>query len=623
MKKPKKERKKFRISTITALMLRFGILLFLLLFLAMTILTVYVAKDLIHQWDVSFNRHAGYSFSPESATTITRGEMLEKCWDYTWGVSAHYYIPSPLEFISANYQYTYARETTYALAFFDTGMYFDPPGITADSHVYIDYITEETWSQGILEPDGQVVLKDYEHAWSYRGMDAYKFRGYYEDGFFVPVYAVYYEQTNDHLFEQNIPTRDQQGRVTWRLIFDNTADCDRELITLYTTNVHRRLFYSTIDLGPVEAYGKTYDSVQDMAEKVAFGNYQDYDLQETVLARTVYHKDEQGNDVRQTTVLRCYPLKLAIYELNTVYRITFCVYVIILALYYITLRRQLRDPLRRIINVGEHFRPLNWGGRSRWREIAQLEDGYELTQRTIHDLRQENQQLRTALEYAQEAEIRRRELVSGITHDLKTPLAIIHSYAEGLDAHIAPEKQAEYLQTILSETERMDAMVLEMLDFSRLEAGKVTLATDQFSLLALTKRVFDRLHLQLAEKNLTVHYDITDDFLTTADEARIEQVVTNFATNAIKFSPEGGEIHLNIFQHAGKTMFTIANDCENLPEETLERIWDSFYRADSSRTVKGTGLGLPIARAIIHLHRGTCEARNTSTGIEFRFTLPE
>jgi signal transduction histidine kinase len=70
-------------------------------------------------------------------------------------------------------------------------------------------------------------------------------------------------------------------------------------------------------------------------------------------------------------------------------------------------------------------------------------------------------------------------------------------------------------------------------------------------------------------------------------------------------------------------MFTIANQCENLPEETLERIWDSFYRADSSRTVKGTGLGLPIARAVIHLHRGTCEARNTSTDVEFRFMLPQ
>ena len=619
MKKPKKEQKKFRITTLTALMLRFGILLFVLIYGAVAFLTIYFAQDLSRQWKSAFDYNAESYYPRNDDGILTRSDMLEKCWNYEYYVFAHLHRPT----LRQDSPFS-SKSIPESFAFYDTGMYFDNPGISADTHVYMAYITEETWKQGILKPDGEVVLKDFEEPRGLSNVVAYKFKGYYEDDFFVPVWVGYCQQFNEHLLLQNIPTRDQQGLVTWRLVFDHTANCDKELVTLYTERINSKLFFwGAHSLGPVEVYEETYDSAQDLAEKVASTYYEDYDLRETIWIRTTHHKDEQGNDVRQTTVLRCYPLKLAIYELNTVYRITFCVYVIILVLYYITLRRQLRDPLRRIIHVGEHFRPLNWGGRSRWREVAQLEDGYELTQKTIHDLRQENQQLRTALEYAQEAEIRRRELVSGITHDLKTPLAIIHSYAEGLDAHIAPEKQTEYLQTILSETERMDAMVLEMLDFSRLEAGKVTLATDHFSLLALTKRVFDRLNLQLAEKNLTVHYDITDDFLTTADEARIEQVVTNFATNAIKFSPEGGEIHLNIFQHTGKTMFTIANECENLPEETLERIWDSFYRADSSRTVKGTGLGLPIARAVIHLHQGTCEARNTSTGVEFRFTLPQ
>ena len=626
MKKPKKERKKFRITTLTALMLRFGILLFVLIYGAVILLTIYIARDVTRQWEEGFLRYAEDFYAYDKDGVISQSDMLEKCWFYEWGISPDYRLPTLRDFFTSTGPYSNSQRIPESFAFYDTGMYFDNPGISADSHVYIEYITEETWARGIEEPDGEVVLKDFEYAWSYSGMDAYKFQGYYDaNGFFIPVYLAYYEQFNDHLFLQNIPTRDQQGMITWRLFFDNTADYDRELVTLYSKRINSKTFFRNADLGPVEANGKTYASVQEMAEIGDFGDfgfYRHYNLQETIMAQSFYFSNEQGESVKQTTVLRCYPLKLAMYELDKVYLIADIVFAISLALYYITLRRQLRDPLRRIIHVGEHFRPLNWGGRSRWQEVAALEDGYVQVQQTIHELRQENQQLRTALEYAQEAEVRRRELVSGITHDLKTPLAIIHSYAEGLDAGIAPEKQAEYLQTILSETERMDAMVLEMLDFSRLEAGKVTLATDQFSLLALTKRVFERLNLQLAEKNLTVHYEIVEDFLTTADEARIEQVVTNFATNAIKFSPEGGEIHLNIFQHTGKTMFTIANECENLPEETLERIWDSFYRADSSRTVKGTGLGLPIARAVIHLHQGTCEARNTSTGLEFRFTLP-
>ena len=624
MKKPKKERKKFRISTLTALMLRFGILLFILIYGAIAILTIYVCKDLTRQWEENFNLYAGHAISTKHDEYITQSEMLDRCWAYEWTTSAHYSLPTLRDLVSSSYNVHYGRDISYAFAFYDTGMYFDNPGISAETHVYINYITEETWSNCILKPDGEVVLKDFEKPRGLSNVVAYKFKGYYEDGFFVPVWAAYCQQFNAHLLLQNVPTRDQQGMVTWRLIFDHTANCEKELVTLYSEQIHSKIHINDGNSGgPVEANGRTYASVQEMAEIGDLSYYRDYNFQETVFAQSISHVNEQGEPVKQTTVLRCYPLKLAMYELDTVYKISFLVFVGILVLYYLTLRRQMQTPLRRIITSGEDFRPLNWGGRSRWREVAQLEDGYELTQKTIHDLRQENQQLRTALEYAQEAEVRRRDLVSGITHDLKTPLAIIHSYAEGLEAGIAPEKQSQYLQTILDEADRMDGMVLEMLDFSRLEAGKVTLATDQFSLLALTKRVFDRLDLQLQEKNLAVHFDIAEDFLTTADESRIEQVVTNFATNAIKFSPEGGEIHLNIFQHTGKTMFTIANQCENLPEETLERIWDSFYRADSSRTVKGTGLGLPIARAVIHLHRGTCEARNTSTGVEFRFMLPQ
>ena len=617
MKKPKKERKKFRISALTALMLRFGILLFVLIFSAMVILTVHVAKDLLRQWEEYFASYAGDYYSPPD--TLTRVQMLEKCWAFE-GVAPIYYDSSPSAFFSASNGGKDFGDLAKSLLCYDTAMTFSGVSetISAGSHIYIDYITEETWNQCSLKPDGQVLIPANDVF--KMNPTALKLRGYFHDGFFIPVYVAYYESPTEHQFLQSLPQRDQAGYIKWKVAMDNTDNSDQELVTLYTTDIHS-IYGGIHSLGYVKIWDNSYSSVQKVAETAPV--ITEYGLWQTVFVERVNCLDEFGRSAQQNTVLRCYPLKLAMHELGTVYRNAFAVFVILLTLYYITLKRQLRDPLRRISTSGEDFRPLNWGGRSRWREVAQLEDGYELTQKTIHDLRQENQQLRTALEYAQEAEVRRRDLVSGITHDLKTPLAIIHSYAEGLEAGIAPEKQSQYLQTILDEADRMDSMVLEMLDFSRLEAGKVTLASDQFSLLALTKRVFDRLDLQVQEKNLAVHFDIAEDFLTTADEARIEQVVTNFATNAIKFSPECGEIHLNIFQHTGKTMFTIANQCENLPEETLERIWDSFYRADSSRTVKGTGLGLPIARAVIHLHRGTCEARNTSTGIEFRFTLPQ
>jgi signal transduction histidine kinase len=213
-------------------------------------------------------------------------------------------------------------------------------------------------------------------------------------------------------------------------------------------------------------------------------------------------------------------------------------------------------------------------------------------------------------------------MISNITHELKTPLAVIHSYAEGLQEGIAGEHQDRYLDVILEETDQMDGMVLEMLDLSRLEAGKVRLASDRFSLLELTKAVFDKLDPLMQEKKLKVEFLWPQDFQITADEARLAQVVTNLATNAIKYSPEGGMINVQIFQHNGRCHFTIENQSEPIPEENLKKLWDSFYRTDASRTEKGTGLGLTITKTIVELHGGTCAARNTPNGVQFEFELP-
>jgi signal transduction histidine kinase len=260
--------------------------------------------------------------------------------------------------------------------------------------------------------------------------------------------------------------------------------------------------------------------------------------------------------------------------------------------------------------------------KARWLEPRTLQENYEVMVDAHYRAKTELRQLQTALDYAQNAEIKRREMISNITHELKTPLAIIHSYAEGLKDGIAADKQEQYLNVILEESERMDGMVLEMLDLSRLEAGKVRLSSDRFSLLGLTRSIFDRLAPVSAEKNLQIEYYLVEEFDITADESRIGQVITNFATNAIKYTPEGGRIWIKVYRHREQTILCIENECAPLPDEALSKIWDSFYRAEASRTTKGTGLGLAIAKAIIELHGGTVSAQNTSTGVEFRCTLP-
>ena len=187
---------------------------------------------------------------------------------------------------------------------------------------------------------------------------------------------------------------------------------------------------------------------------------------------------------------------------------------------------------------------------------------------------------------------------------------------------IAADKQEQYLTVIQEEADRMDTMVLEMLDLSRLEAGKVRLAQDRFSLLGLTRSVFDRLAPMAEEKELQIQYYIVEEFDITADESRIGQVITNFATNAIKYTPAGGTVWIKVYRYREQTVLSIENQCEPLPEEALTKVWDSFYRTETSRTTKGTGLGLTIAKAIIELHGGTVSVANTQTGVEFKFSLP-
>ena len=160
-----------------------------------------------------------------------------------------------------------------------------------------------------------------------------------------------------------------------------------------------------------------------------------------------------------------------------------------------------------------------------------------------------------------------------------------------------------------------------MLDLSRLEAGKVKLSRDDFSIIDLTKSVFEKLEMAAQAKNLRVEFSFPDEGTVTADESRIAQVIENFATNAIKYTAAGGHVIVTIQSRNGKTTFSIENESPPLSDEALQKVWDTFYRVDESRSSGGTGLGLAIAKSIIELHGGRCSVQNTKTGVKFSFTI--
>ena len=191
------------------------------------------------------------------------------------------------------------------------------------------------------------------------------------------------------------------------------------------------------------------------------------------------------------SVVVCSPWRMAALELGYVYLGSFLLAAVLAFLLWMLLRRRLIVPARLVAEELAKDERTGWSAPPRrvWREGQRLFEGLAgcagVLQEDAGELgRQKNEitRLNTALRYAEDAEENRRQLTSNIAHELKTPLAVVHSYAEGLKERIAEKKRDQYLDVILSETERMDAMVLEMLDLSRLEAGRVKLSRDEFSL---------------------------------------------------------------------------------------------------------------------------------------------
>lgn len=437
---------------------------------------------------------------------------------------------------------------------------------------------------------------------------------------------------------------DTIGLLEWDERFDYTAQADptKELVTIYASRPEMTLYepdgpvrYQTENYDNLLALLKTMGYYKDKGRNTFYSGTSQFDLWNMVVFSSAgiydlrdYVPDgsEPFPDAEYTvmTAMQASPLKIAMSFLRNMYLITFSV--ALLGFLYINsrVRKHLIIPLQ-MMNEGiasnwTHISTLNEKA-PKWKEPYELWEHYRQTQDALQNNKNEITRLNTALEYAKTAEQNRRQMTSNIAHELKTPLAVIHSYAEGLKEHIAEDKRDKYIDVILSEAERTDSMVLEMLDLSRLEAGKVKLSRDDFSLIALTRSIFEKLEMAAQAKDLQIDFNFPDDFTITADESRIAQVVENFATNAIKYAPTGGHISVTIQTDHSSTSFHIENDSEPLSSEALSKVWDTFYRTDEARSGGGTGLGLAIAKNIVELHGGKCSVRNTKTGIEFSFTI--
>jgi len=228
----------------------------------------------------------------------------------------------------------------------------------------------------------------------------------------------------------------------------------------------------------------------------------------------------------------------------------------------------------------------------------------------------------------QKLENMRKEFVANVSHELRTPLTSIKSYAETLlDGALEDRELAgKFLSVINSEADRMTRLVKDLLQLSRLDNNQMKWDMQKISFEDLVRNCVEKVKFESEEKNQTLEcFTIGEELEIVADKDRMEQVVLNILTNAIKYTPEGGKITVYIGRMYSEVYVKVVDSGIGIPREDLGRIFERFYRTDKarSREMGGTGLGLAIAKEIVEAHKGSISvASEPGKGTEVTVKLP-
>lgn len=262
---------------------------------------------------------------------------------------------------------------------------------------------------------------------------------------------------------------------------------------------------------------------------------------------------------------------------------------------------------------------------------------------TIGELKSANNQLQKDIEEKTRIDEMRKEFVANVSHELKTPIALIQGYAEGLQEGMAEDKESRdyYCEVIVDEAGKMNKMVKQLLTLSSLESGNDRTVMERFDLVELIEGVISAARILLDQNEITVKFEAKEPIYVWADEFKIEEVVTNYLSNAIQHIGGEKKIVINIHQEERRTQsqnsggnehtlekdgqirVSVFNTGFPIPEEALPNLWNKFYKVDKARTREygGSGIGLSIVKAIIDGHGQKCGVENWDNGVEFWFTL--
>lgn len=262
-------------------------------------------------------------------------------------------------------------------------------------------------------------------------------------------------------------------------------------------------------------------------------------------------------------------------------------------------------------------------------EIGQLaesinEMSIELSN-TINSLNDKNSQLQNEIKEKNRLDEKRRSLLNNVSHELKTPIALMQGYAEGLKLNVIKNKERSdfYCDVIIDESLKMNQLVESLLNIDQMEFGDKVLHKTEFEVNEFVLNVLNKYKKIFIDKNIKLNVNTIKSTKVFADVFMMERVFTNYITNAINYVDENLSIEISLIKLKGSTRIEVFNTTEPIDEKDLDKIWDSFYKLDKARTREkgGHGLGLSIVKSIQEAHNNSYGVRSVDKGVYFWFEM--
>ena len=296
--------------------------------------------------------------------------------------------------------------------------------------------------------------------------------------------------------------------------------------------------------------------------------------------------------------------------------------------------KRITKPILKLAEISERVKNLDFDAKyegNEKTEIAVLGNNInemsEALEETISELRTANNELKKDIEKKNQIDEMRKEFLSNVSHELKTPIALIQGYAEGLKEGINDDAESRefYCDVIMDESAKMNTMVKKLLTLNQLEFGNEVVNMERFDVTALIKNYIASSDILLKQKGITVRMEDYEPVYVWGDEFRVEEVFMNYFTNAINYALREKVIDVKILCKDKKVRVSVFNTGNPIPEESLEHLWEKFYKVDKARTREygGSGIGLSIVKAIMESMNQQYGVENYDNGVEFWFTLDE